>query len=149
MALPSSGQISFSDINTELGQSSDAQLSLNDAANGNVDTINTNSSNIPDSSTPHGISEWYSYDHSASGASLTEFNAGGPFPSVADACEAQDNSNVFYHNGGGTFPTLDDLIYEDEEGNNIAQGGVYFLNTGYILIVASSGKVSSIGSCPR
>lgn len=149
MALTASGQISFSDINTELGQSSDAELSLNDAANGNVATINTNSANTPDSSTPHKISEWYSYDHSAGGSSLTEFNAGGPFDAIEDACVVQDTGGTFYHNGSGGFPTLDDLIYEDEDGNNIAGGGVYFVNSGYILIVASSGKVSGIESCPR
>ena len=148
MALTSSGEISFSDINIELGQGISAELSLNDAAQGNVAAINTNSTNTPDSSTPHSISEWYGYDHSA-GGSFTEFNAGGPFPSIADACEAQDNGGTFYHNGSNTFPVNDDLIYEDDAGNSTAQGGVYFLNTGYILTVASSGKVTSITNCPR
>jgi hypothetical protein len=149
MALPSSGEISFSEINTELGQSSDAQLSLNDAAQGNVAAINTNSANTPDSSTPHSISEWYSYDHSASGGSVTEFSAGGPFDFIGDACETQDNSGTFYHDGGGSLPTVNDFVYEDEDGGNTVQSGIYFVNSGYILTVEFSGKVSSVGSCGR
>ena len=149
MALTSSGEISFSDINIELGQGISAELSLNDAAQGNVAAINTNSTNTPDSSTPHSISEWYGYDHSATGVTLTEFNAGGAFDELEQACEAQDNSATFYHNGSNAFPVIDDFVYEDDAGNNTAQGGIYFVNTGYILIVESSGKVSSVGSCPR
>lgn len=148
MALPSSGQISFSDINTELGQSSDAQLSLNDAANGNVATINTNSSNTPDSSAPHSISEWYSYDHSASGGSgLTEFNAGGAFFELFEACGVQDNGGTFYHDGGGSLPTSGDRVFTDEEGNGQADAGYYFVNTSYVLLVNDSGAVSTVTSC--
>ena len=148
MALPSSGEISFSDISVELEGSSNQEISLSEAAEGSLVTLNTNSANMPDDSTPHSISEWYGYDHSA-GGSLTEFNAGGAFPSIADACEVQDNGGTFYHNGSNTFPVNDDLIYEDDAGNSTAQGGVYFVNTGYILTVASSGKVTSITNCPR
>lgn len=149
MALPSSGQISFSQITVELGGSSNQEISISDAAEGLLVTLNTNSANIPNDSTPHSISEWYGYDHSAGGVSLTEFNAGGPFDSVEQACEAQDNSGTFYHDGSNTFPVTDDFIYEDDAGNTTAGGGIYFLNTGYILVVTSSGKVSFITSCPR
>src|SRR6056300_2070133 len=108
MALTDSGQISFSDINTELGQSSDAELSLSDAAQGNVDTINTNSSNTPDSSTPHSISEWYSYDHSASGASLNEWLGDGPHPISDFACEVEEPTTSFWHDGSGGDPSPGD-----------------------------------------
>jgi len=149
MALPSSGQISFSDINTELGQSSDAELSLNDAANGNVATINTNSPDTPDSSTPHAISEWYSYDHSASGGGgLTEFNAGGPFPEQGEACIVQDNGGIYYHNGGGSLPTNGDGVFNDEEGNDASGPGFYFVNSSYVFELDSSGIVSDVTSCP-
>ena len=65
MALPSSGQISMSQINTELGRSSTAQISLDTAENGGYGAINTNSSSRPNASNPAAMSEWYSYNHSA------------------------------------------------------------------------------------
>ena len=147
MALTASGQISFSDINTEFGLSSDSELSLNDAANGTVATINTNSSQTPDSSTPHAISEWYEYDHSASGGGLTEFNAGGPFGELFEACEAQDTGGTFYHNGGGSLPTNGDGVFNDEEGTAQAEVGYFFVSTSYVFYVDDSGVVSDVTAC--
>jgi len=72
MALPSSGQISISDVLTEGGQSSTrANTSLRDLEDGNVFTVNNISTNKPNGSTPNALSEWYSYDHSA--ASSTKY----------------------------------------------------------------------------
>jgi|SRR5210317_707810 hypothetical protein len=146
MALPSSGQISFSDINTELGQSSDAQLSLSDAVQGNVVAINTNSENIPDESPPHPISQWYGYDHSAGGG-LTEFNAGGSFFFSFEACEVGDNGGTFYHNGGGSLPTYGDGVFVDDAGEVLADPGYYFVNTSYVFQVDDSGTVSDVTAC--
>ena len=70
MALTSSGQIKFSDINTEFGRSSTtANTSLEELSDGTVATINTNndSGDRPDGSAPHAITEFYSYDHNAAG----------------------------------------------------------------------------------
>jgi hypothetical protein len=71
MTLTSSGQISISDINGEFGRSgTTANSSLEDLSDGTVATINTNndSSDRPDGSAPHAMSEFYSYNHSAVGA---------------------------------------------------------------------------------
>ena len=65
MPLPSSGTISMSQINTELGRSSTAQISLDTAENGGYAAINTCGSPYPSSSNPASMSEWYSYNHSA------------------------------------------------------------------------------------
>ncbi len=65
MALQSSGAISMSQINTELGRSSTAQISLDTAENGGYAAINTCGSPRPSSSNPASMSEWYSYNHSA------------------------------------------------------------------------------------
>src|SRR6056300_555223 len=138
MALPSSGQISFSDINTELGQSSDAELSLNDAVQGNVVAINTNSENIPDESPPHPISQWYGYDHSAGGG-LTEFNAGGPSAELFEACEARDAGGTLYHNGGGSLPTFGDGVFFDDAGEVLAETGYFYVNSSYVFEVDDSG----------
>ena len=63
MALPSSGAISMSQINTELGRSSTAQISLNLAEAGSYVALNTASSSRPNGYTPNAMSEWYSYNH--------------------------------------------------------------------------------------
>ena len=66
MALQSSGQISFSEIATELNQDPSGELSITTAVEGGYEAINTASASFPDDAAPHAISEWYSYDHDAS-----------------------------------------------------------------------------------
>ena len=67
MTLPAaSAAISMSMINTEFGRTSNtANTSLSDLSDGTVATINTgnDSDDRPDGSTPHAMSEFYSYDH--------------------------------------------------------------------------------------
>ena len=69
MTLPAaSAAISMSMINTEFGRTSNtANTSLSDLSDGTVATINTLnlSANRPDGSTPHTMTEFYSYDHDA------------------------------------------------------------------------------------
>ena len=150
MALTASGQISFSEINIELGQSSDAQLSLNDAANGIVAIINTNSPNTPDSSAPHSISEWYEYDHSASAVvdySASAFQAEGPFGVPEEACAILPNpfSPQFYHDG----PTLDIgvTVVTDSAGTNLADPGFYSVDGGKYFDVDVSGVIVTFARC--
>ena len=64
MALPSSGQISFANINTELGRSSTAQIGLYEAEAGTYVLTNPSSSLKPNGSTPNEMNEWISYNHS-------------------------------------------------------------------------------------
>lgn len=68
MALQSSGQIKMSELNTEFGLSESRQLGLKDASDGTVATINTAnaSTDRPDGTAPHAISEFYSYNHALS-----------------------------------------------------------------------------------
>ena len=63
MALQASGQIKASEINTELGRTSNAEHSFNQAHTGGYATINTSSASYPDGFAPATMSEWYSYDH--------------------------------------------------------------------------------------
>lgn len=65
MTMPASGQISISQINTELGRSSSAQASLDTAENGGYGAINPYSCKKPSSTNPAALSEWYGYDHNA------------------------------------------------------------------------------------
>lgn len=74
MTMPASGTISMSQINTELGRSSTASISLDTAENGGYATINTNSSSRPSATNPASMSEWYSYNHSAAPAKSVTFS---------------------------------------------------------------------------
>ena len=74
MTLTASGQISMNDINVEFGRSgTTANSSLEDLSDGTVATINTanDSGDRPDGSAPHEMTEFYSYDHSASAANAS------------------------------------------------------------------------------
>jgi hypothetical protein len=66
MALPASGEISLRDVNAELGRTSTSEIAMKAAEEGTYATINTGSSSYPDGVAPYELSEWYSYDHSAS-----------------------------------------------------------------------------------
>ena len=79
MALQGSGQlIRMSQINTELGRSSTATISLDTAENGGYSAINTCASPFPLSANAASMSEWYSYNHSAAcGNSSYAFSDGG------------------------------------------------------------------------
>jgi hypothetical protein len=66
MALPSSGEIKMSQINTELGRASNSSIALNSAEDGGYAAINQCSPNHPNPNNPSTMSEWYGYNHSAS-----------------------------------------------------------------------------------
>lgn len=97
MALQSSGQISTSDINTELGRSGTAEYKFASAVGGTYGTVNTASTTYPDNSAPHQISEWYGYDHSAS--------ANSKYWSFASSGQGL----VFNRTGGSVLSTGNDI----------------------------------------
>ena len=108
MALQSSGSISLSQINTELGRSSNAQIGVNLAENGSYATINKCSPLRPFAPNPARFSEWYSYNHSATcnncwnGSNELTFN----FTTKADNASASLDSRfnpVFIANTLGNF----------------------------------------------
>ena len=65
MTLQASGQLSMSQINSELRRSSTSQISLDTAENGGYGAINQNSLSRPNPTNPAYISEWYGYNHTA------------------------------------------------------------------------------------
>lgn len=128
MALQSSGQISLSNIASEKGVSL-SNVSLNTLS---TTSINQNSAVYPNGTQPHGISEFYGYDHNASPpASLTPINVSGPFESPAFACSAGSEfpaQQYYYQNapnavnpafGPGSTLFMDDAGNEKAEGNTI------------------------------
>jgi len=72
--MPNSGNpIGMNQLNVEFGIAEDTRITLESAENDEYGGgINQNSSSRPDGERPHQLSEWYSYDHSASGWSLTK-----------------------------------------------------------------------------
>ena len=81
MAVPGSGQLSLLGIKNELDEDdysageSYTNVSLNSLSDGTDGTINTNNdaADRPDGSTPHTMSEFYSYNHTAA-ATNTSFS---------------------------------------------------------------------------
>lgn len=75
MALQSSGQIKFSELNTELSRSATSMHSLASSSTGVYATINTANAaaNRPDGLGNHAISEWFGYDHSLSSSTPSEY----------------------------------------------------------------------------
>ena len=74
MALQTSGTISMSQVNTELGRSASANISLDTAENGGYAAINNCSTYRPSSTNPAKISEWYGYNHTQA-CTLCDVNA--------------------------------------------------------------------------
>lgn len=110
MALPASGQISMSQINTELGRSSTSTISIDTAENGGYATINVNSTSRPSATNPASMSEWYSYNHSAAPARSISFSslyslgytgsASGTVTITGGSYTFQAAASLYY--GGGT-----------------------------------------------
>ena len=72
MALPSSGEIKMSQINTELGRTSNLQISLDSAERNGYAIINQCSPSRPSGDRPASMSEWYGYNHAASCSGLPQ-----------------------------------------------------------------------------
>ena len=114
MALQSSGTIKMSEINTELGRTSTATISLDSAENGTYATINTASASYPSASNPASMSEWYGYDHSASSASgYQALLSRDTTSSSNEACEGLSAIDTVYKDGSSSTPAAGDQLYSD------------------------------------
>jgi hypothetical protein len=110
MALQGSGQIKMSEINVELGRNSTDTISLDAAESGTYAAINTASPSYPSNARPASMSEWYSYDHSASvqsGNISTDAAA-----SSEEACPLE-RPNLVYKSGSSQAPLAKDTIWND------------------------------------
>jgi len=151
MPLQSSGQISMSNIRTELGSMA-TNFSLSGAESGTYAAINQNSASRPNGQTPNAMSEWYSYDHlavapggctcwvfegySRGGAEFIYTPCGGSEITVGVAANnsinvcVEDNTSITIIGNGDKFLSLEDCC----------EGG-----GGYTLIYLD---YSSDDSCP-
>jgi len=152
MALQSSGTIKMSEINTELGRSSTATISLDDAENGTYATINTASASYPSASNPAAMSEWYGYNHTASAAGFFNVvNSGQSTSGAACALTGPDNLTL-YHGTSGTSecPTIGRTVYTDSAKTTPFNGqSLYWYSPGCgnSYLITSSGYVEGVFTC--
>ena len=155
MAVPSSGALSLLGIKRELSNNnysasnSHSNISLKDCSDGTVATINTGnaSSDRPDGSAPHNMSEFYAYDHDLT--TLTSF-IGGQDETATAACSIEEFSTTFKHDGSGDYPSIGDTVYQSNGTTTISSASVAFLNASEARVFVntnSSGVVSSSGNC--
>ena len=160
MAVPASGTLSLRGLGREKvydnynSASSLTNVSLQKLATSNgYDATNTNSASYPNATAPHGMNEWYSYDHDAAGSSSYYWNwyhYGYNTPSEsefhfwnsADGEEAQDhatgyatNSGFIYLQGGATAYAS---IYQYSGGTN-SGNYVKAYQSGYITGDSTTG----------
>lgn len=144
MTLPPSGQISFYDINIELGRSGTAQIGLDEAESNVYAPINECSAPFPADSRPASINEWYSYNHNA--ASTLIGYADFSISSCAAACALNlDCSYVLYWN------TAQTAVYTATSCQDYPLLGYYAICSGgshsTCYTIGSSGTVTSTSSC--
>lgn len=135
-----------------IGTISLADLSFKGDDNGSgtsfePNNTNNSSSDRPDGSQPHKMSEFYGYDHDAT-PSLTSFQASSS-STFSGVCLAIANQ-TYYHNGSGTFPVANDVVYTNSSGSSTLSSGYYRfdpLGTDRNMQIGSNGVVSSINTC--
>lgn len=145
MTLPSSGQISLSNIRSEL--SSSGQITLASASLGYYVTINTASAQYPNNSAPYSMNEWYGYNQNA--VALTSFlmSATGD-PDEPSACPLTPDT-TYYHNGANAYPQVGDYVYTDSAGNTPfnSAGNYYKVADGNVISTDAFGQVQTQAGC--
>ena len=154
MALQSSGPLKMSEINTELGRTSTAQISIDDAESGVYATINTASASYPNGARPAAVSEWYSYDHSASSSTSGFFNvvnSGQDTSGAACALTGPDDLKL-YHGTANALdcPLIGRTVYTDSAQTTVFDGQLqywYSPTCGKSYLITSSGYVEGVFTC--
>ena len=140
MALQSSGQISFSNIASELGSSTPYSL--------------RGMSDFAGFGSPDSVSEFYGYDAGGGGGvTLTQFwTTGVSDVSPYDRCFLTA-SEPAWHNGLSSTPNIGDTVYADADGNDPLTAGYYGLDetkfdtTKGTMEVATGGGIIAIYVC--
>lgn len=127
MALPTSGPLSFSAINTELGRSSTATMSLQTAETGGYVAINQNSASKPNGSAPYRIGEWYGYNQNSA-------DPAGTVTLVFNRFTVTGTARV-YKNG---------LSFLTRTTSGTLSGAISTGNTFYANVVTSSANPSTV-----
>ena len=167
MACPSSGAISMLGIFSEKNEDDytaenldgEDTLSLrgfssnsyDDSSGGNIN-INSNSSDKPDGSTPHSMSEFHGYDHDAA-PSLTSYTSSTvQSKSPCGLGSGFINQTYYSTSVSSGIPANGSSVYSDSGGSSALSNGNYkvgphSLSGDYYHIVVSSGVISSSSTC--
>lgn len=138
MALPASGVISMSDMNTELGYSSTAQISLSSAGDDFGVSYNTSGTNDLKISEFYGLSApsaWTSFNMDPDG-----------YASSALACSQGIPSGTFYHDGAGSTPNVFDTVSQNSSGSPVFNGSSNWYLLGFESIQINSSGVVQLGA---
>lgn len=136
MGLPSSGQLSISDIATEFSVTL-SNVALNA-------TLGTYASKGAGATTA--ISDFYGLSN------LTSFSYNSEGAVTANsACSLEGTGDTAYHNGSGTYPDVDDLVYSNSSGTTtLAEATYKYANgtqSGGFIAVNEDGEVVNLGNC--
>lgn len=119
-------------------------------------TLNDESPSKPNESQPHGMSEFFAYDHSYS--SYKSLSGGVENPTFAgkwfNFCADEINS-FYFHDGSKEMPVVGNTIYINSKGNMMPIGTSHVKITAAnsveeefpFVATTSAGKVTAINSC--
>ena len=144
MAVPSSGILSLRGIRNELynnnysASNTFSNISLATMSTGGNGTINTDnsSSNRPNGSAPHYMSEFYAYDHDLVSALLS-----GTITTGVDNIY----SSFFYGYGSGFFPNMGSASANMAVNSFGTIVALYWQNSNYLNVVFSGTKPTFSG----
>lgn len=151
MALQSNGQISLSNIASEMNLIA-SNLSLTGLSTHS--TLNNASANKPNEVAPHVLTEFYSYDHSASSAPVLKMIMGSlpttKYRDPEESCEYVP-TNEYWHNGDSSIAMVGDRIYTDRDGKNPIGSGLMAQQSEEVTIVGAyitgQGQVEQMYLC--
>jgi hypothetical protein len=115
MALPSSGEIKASQINTEAGRSSNAEAPLSgDSSTPQAGSlVKLYEGAGVNQAAPHSYSEFYGKSFNLTAFQSSSFSLG---TNDTVMCNSLYGSTTYtrYHNGSGTLPSVGDTVYYDD-----------------------------------
>ena len=146
MAVPAIGSISLRGLAREKvydnysSTSNPTSISLGNLATGTgYDPTNTNSPSKPNTTSPHSMLEWRSYDHDYNGTvTNTSFSASIKHTTDILACASSNLSNTFWHDGAAAYPVNGDGIWGNEAHTLDLLDGYYRMANGIAIFVDNS-----------
>ena len=128
---------------------------INSGGSNSFPALNTSGTSVPNTTTPHAMSEWYGYDQDyVSWRSFTVENAG--YGDGEEACSfgGSDDTTLYYASGGtGTgaaCPSTGVTVYTDTGLSSAFDGGgQWFKSTlcNAVYLIQTDGFVEGISAC--
>lgn len=149
MALPSSGEIKASQINTEASRSSNAEAPLSgDSSTPQAGSlVKLYEGAGVNQAAPHSYSEFYGKSFNLTAFQSTTRSTGTNDTVV---CNGLNGSTTYtrYHNGSGTLPSVGDTVYYDDlTPYTFTQNSATLANGFLLKFNANSAVVQSIYDC--